>query len=157
MKKGINLVVLCVNLELNNVGQDVRCAILRPKWLIWLEFALISRKDQVCLKTSIKGPMIGLPNIESPLTAKSRDIIWLIYSACANQLVSILTDILDTCSESKWLVTNELLQKYLEFALWDSYRFGVSMHCSGASPCLWTDTDKILTLVRKSIGESSYD
>ena len=75
------------------------------------------------------------------------------FSACANQLVGIVTDMLDTCSEPKWLVSNDSFQKYLEFVLWESFRYGVSLHCSGSGPCLWIDTDKLLALIRKAMGK----
>ena len=67
--------------------------------------------------------------------------------------MGVIADILDTCTEPGWLVTNDQLHRYLEFSLWESFRFGVSLHCSGASPALWIDTDKILALVRKSMGK----
>ena len=75
-------------------------------------------------------------------------------SVCCNQVTSVLTDILDQCSEPEWLVVDKDILKYLEFCLWESYRFGASFHCSGTSPCLWIDSDKLLTLARKALGNN---
>ena len=77
----------------------------------------------------------------------------MIYIVCTNQLMNLLTDLLDECSEPVWLVTNTDIIKTIEFALWESLRLGISGHLAGLTPCTAHDLDRLLALLRKAIGK----
>ena len=65
----------------------------------------------------------------------------------------MVTDLLDDCQEPEWLVSNVEAMRYVEYCLWESFRLGVTLHLSGSAPCIWIDTEKILTLTRKALGK----
>ena len=71
--------------------------------------------------------------------------------------------ILEKCESPTWLVTNEKIQKVLEYLLWDSIKTGISQNLAGCAPCIFLDTDRLLALLRRALGKkmkinvSSFD
>ena len=63
-----------------------------------------------------------------------------------------MATILEKCESPTWLVTNDNVQKILEYLLWDSIKCGVSQNLAGCAPCIFLDTDRLLALLRKALG-----
>ena len=65
-----------------------------------------------------------------------------------------MANILEKCDSPTWLVTNEKIQKVLEYLLWDSFKCGISQNLAGCAPCIFLDTDRLLALLRKALGKT---
>ena len=65
-------------------------------------------------------------------------------------------DILSKCDSPSWLVCNENLLIRLEYLLWESLKTGVSHHLSATAPCLAYDLERLMTLIRKAMGNRYF-
>ena len=69
----------------------------------------------------------------------------------------MVAKLLNQCDSPVWLVCNEKLTAQLEYLLWDAMREGISQHLAGSAPCILYDLDRLLTLIRKALGELQYN
>ena len=65
---------------------------------------------------------------------------------------AMVTDMLMTCDEPEWVVSNEKFLKVMEYMLWDTLRSGISLHLAGCSQCIFVDLDRLMALLSKSLG-----
>ena len=76
---------------------------------------------------------------------------------CRGTTLQIAAKLLNNCDSPIWLVCNEKLVSQLEYLLWDALREGISQHLSGSAPCILYDLDRMLTLIRKALGNLHFD